>query len=186
MSSRGSIFISYRRSDSQDITRKLYDKIASRFDDGMVFRAPDNTGDGLPWKKVIENQLVNCRVFIAVIGPTWLDTSRDGQRRLDNPDDWVRQETEYAFINGIPIIPVLINGMSIPKESVLPGPWLKRLPVLQGRSIGYESDIDQDNIDELIQDIKRELKKPEPRNVYQEDIGDCVLEMIRIPKGVWS
>lgn len=185
MSSKGSIFISYRRSDSQDVTRELYDKIAHRFPGGMVFRDLDTIGGGFPWKGFIEAQLANCRVFIAVIGPTWLNVTWDGQRRLDIPNDWVRREIEYAFINGIPIIPVLVNGTSTPKEAELPGPWLKRLPMLQARRIRYESAIDQNHIDSLIQDINKQLKKPDPRKVYQENIEGCVLEMIRIPKGIF-
>ncbi len=186
MSNPGSIFISYRRSDSKNFSRKLYDKIAPRFENGMVFRDLDIIGGGIPWKGLIEEQLANCRVFIAVIGPTWLEATQNGQRRLDNPDDWVRREIEYAFINGIPIIPVLVNGTSTPKEAELPGPCLKRLPMLQGRRIRYDSDISQTHIELLIEDIRKHLEKPDPREIYTERIEGCwSLQMIRISKGTF-
>jgi hypothetical protein len=54
-----------------------------------------------------------------MIGPQWLtvcerEGARQGQRRLDDPDDFVRIEVESALARGIPVIPVLVDGAKMP------------------------------------------------------------------------
>src|SRR5262249_34045163 len=62
-----------------------------------------------------------CDVLLALIGPGWLD-ARDasGQRRLDNPLDFVRLEIEAALRRNIRVIPVLLDGAGLPHEDSLP------------------------------------------------------------------
>ena len=59
--------------------------------------------------------------FIAVIGPGWTDLKNaEGQRRLDQPNDHVRIEIELALKRDIRVIPVLVDGASMPTEKELP------------------------------------------------------------------
>jgi hypothetical protein len=60
-------------------------------------------------------------VLIAVIGKGWL-TSRDqeGERRLDNTEDFVRIEIATALKRDIRVIPVLVDGASMPPSGDLP------------------------------------------------------------------
>jgi len=44
----------------------------------------------------------------------------DGVRRLDQPNDFVRIEMEAALHRNIPVIPVLVQGASLPQEEELP------------------------------------------------------------------
>src|SRR5262249_37811073 len=61
------------------------------------------------------------RVVLAVIGPHWLTaTDASGRRRIDDPRDWVRQELETAFRNGIPVVPVVLDGACLPAPQLLP------------------------------------------------------------------
>src|SRR5438552_2826381 len=55
------------------------------------------------------------------IGESWL-TAKDtsGQRRLDDPADFVRIETGAALKRDIPVIPVLVQGAPAPKPDQLP------------------------------------------------------------------
>jgi trehalose/maltose transport system substrate-binding protein len=54
-------------------------------------------------------------VLIAVIGKRWLTSSEgEGARRLDNPDDFVRLEIAAALKRNIRVIPVLVDGASMP------------------------------------------------------------------------
>jgi hypothetical protein len=38
-----------------------------------------------------------CDALLAIIGPGWLDAQESGQRRLDDPHDFVRIEIEAAL-----------------------------------------------------------------------------------------
>jgi uncharacterized membrane protein YhaH (DUF805 family) len=62
-----------------------------------------------------------CGAFIAVIGPGWLNArNADGHRRLDDASDFVRVEIESALKRDIRVIPVLVDGASMPRASELP------------------------------------------------------------------
>lgn len=43
-----------------------------------------------------------------------------GNRRLDDPNDWVRLEIAAALERQIPVIPILVDGEKIPKAAQLP------------------------------------------------------------------
>lgn len=61
-------------------------------------------------------------VVLAVIGKQWLTCSSAGTRRLDMPNDFVRTEIGMALQHGVPIIPVLVQGASVPLGPSLPEP----------------------------------------------------------------
>ncbi|MGB3767043.1 MAG: formylglycine-generating enzyme family protein, partial [Phormidesmis sp.] len=56
-----------------------------------------------------------------VMGKDWL-TAKDavGNRRLDNPADWVRLEVEAALERNVRVIPVLLDSVEMPLPSDLP------------------------------------------------------------------
>ena len=58
----------------------------------------DTIGLGEDFVKAIETTVAKCDVLIAVIGNNWV-TSKDehGERRLDNPEDFVRMEIGTAL-----------------------------------------------------------------------------------------
>ena len=64
------------------------------------------------------------KVFIAVIGPTWLSAADSShKRRLDQPDDFVRTEIELALNDSeIHVIPLLVRGAAIPESRGLTRP----------------------------------------------------------------
>ena len=76
---------------------------------------------GTKFPTVLEQRLAECKVMVVLIGPDWLN-SRDGQgqRRLDNPDDWVRLEIGHALKRNITVIPVRVNGVDLPPKTALP------------------------------------------------------------------
>ena len=59
-------------------------------------------------------------MLLAVIGPHWLAAGQDGQRRLDDPADFVRLEIEAALARGVRVIPVLVDGAQLPRPEQLP------------------------------------------------------------------
>jgi len=71
--------------------------------------------------KAIEESVASCDVLIAIIGRHWVVTSDEqGRRRLDNPEDFVRVEIGTALKRDIRVIPVLVEGASIPQSGELP------------------------------------------------------------------
>jgi hypothetical protein len=63
-----------------------------------------------------------CNVLLALIGRHWM-TIRDesGQRRIDDPQDFVRLEIESALKRpDVLVVPVLVQGAEMPKQRELP------------------------------------------------------------------
>src|SRR5688572_28807869 len=93
-----SIFISYRRADSAEVTRTLYDNLVIRYGRENVFKDIDSIPPGVHFRQHIAKALANCRVLTAVIGEGWLEArDHNNRRRLDDVDDYVRLEIETAL-----------------------------------------------------------------------------------------
>ncbi len=120
------IFISYRREDSEDSTRAIFESLRPQFGKERLFMDVEAIALGSDFRDAVERSLSSCGVFLAVIGPNWLNAkvSNDpnGARRLDNPGDYVRQEVASALKKGrsLPVIPVLVRGASMPAADQLP------------------------------------------------------------------
>ena len=95
------IFISYRRSDSAAQAGRICDRLRQRFGEDAVFMDVETIEPGANFRTVIEQTIRSCKVFIALIGPTWTTaTEKDGTRRIDNAADLVRREV--ALAGGLP------------------------------------------------------------------------------------
>ena len=115
------VFISYRRSDSAYPAQYIYETLASHFGEESVFLDVDNIPIGVDFHEYLDNAVSKCDVLLTVIGERWLNTTNEvGERRLDDPDDFVRIEIESALSRGIPVIPVLIENATMPKAADLP------------------------------------------------------------------
>jgi hypothetical protein len=117
----GSIFLSYRREDTEGQAGRLYDDLVEVFGPDSVFMDVAAIQPGRDFRKSIDQSLNSCGVFLSLIGKNWL-TAKDisGQRRLDDPADFVRIETGAALKRDIPVVPVLVQGASAPKPEQLP------------------------------------------------------------------
>ena len=120
------IFISYRREDSEDSTRAIFESLRPEFGKERLFMDVEAIALGSDFREAVERSLSDCGVFLAVIGPNWLNVKSpndpNGPRRLDNPNDYVRQEVASALKKGalLPVIPVLVRGASMPTADQLP------------------------------------------------------------------
>jgi eukaryotic-like serine/threonine-protein kinase len=115
------IFISYRRNDSPDATGRIYDRLVSEFGKAEVFKDVDSIPLGQDFRGHLNGIVSDCGVMLAIIGPRWTDAStKTGQRRLEDPDDFVRIELEAALARDIPVVPVLVAHAPIPLASELP------------------------------------------------------------------
>jgi len=115
----GQIFISYRRDDSSAWAGRLGDRLSNQFPSNQIFMDVDSVELGEDFVNTIEKTVRSCDVLIAVIGNGWL-ISRDGKRRLENSEDYVRIEIATALERDIRLIPVLVDGASMPQPGDLP------------------------------------------------------------------
>jgi hypothetical protein len=117
----GGIFISYRREDSQGEALHLFDDLKKSFGIERVFMDVTGIDPGRDFRSVIENAVSSCDVLIAIIGKDWLyATDESGNRKLDDPKDFVRLETGAALGRGVAVIPVLVQGAMVPRAEQLP------------------------------------------------------------------
>lgn len=153
----GHIFISYRRSDSADITGRIYDRLVEEFGRAPIFKDVDSIPLGTNFKDYLDRNVSECNVLLAVIGNHWLAPSEQtGKHRLEDPQDFVRLEIESALEKGIPVIPLLVQGASMPEEKDLPAS-LKKLVYQNGIPIRPDPDFHRD-MDRLISALGQYLK----------------------------
>jgi hypothetical protein len=95
--------------------------IADRFGDGTVFKDVDSIQPGDDFIDMITDAVGSCEVLLALIGNQWLTiTDRNDQRRLDDPQDFVRLEVEAALNRNVRVIPILVQGARMPRADELP------------------------------------------------------------------
>jgi hypothetical protein len=117
----GGVFICYRREETAFAARAICDRLAQRLGRENVFLDVDNIDLGVDWFNVLTERVGACDALVAVIGRNWISTAnKDGLRRLDDPDDFVRIEIEAALKRNVRVIPVLVDGAAMPKASELP------------------------------------------------------------------
>ena len=140
----GAVFLNYRRGDSEGQARALFVELAKLLGKDSVFMDVDSIALGRDFRQVLQERLGSCDVMITLIGPDWLDAADpSGNRRLDSPTDFVRQEIAAALKRNIPVIPVLVQGARMPASERLPDD-LKDLPYRNGFDLGHstwESDV---------------------------------------------
>ena len=117
------IFISYRRVGAQAQARAVFERLRNEFGASEVFIDVDGIELGLKFVDVLNKQLHDCQVMLALIDPQWA-TALDlqGRRRIDQEGDYVRTEIVTALARGIRTIPVLIDGVVMPDAAGLPEP----------------------------------------------------------------
>jgi tetratricopeptide (TPR) repeat protein len=118
------IFISYRRADSRKDASRIYDRLVQAFGVDNVFMDVnnDNIPLGRDFRGVLRESVARCDVLLALIGKSWLNITDDqGQRRLDNPNDFVRIEIESALQRDrCLVIPVTLDNAFMPGAKDLP------------------------------------------------------------------
>jgi hypothetical protein len=117
----GGIFINYRGDDSQTAAALIDRELAARFGSDQVFLDSRSISAGSDFVQELLGRVRACSVLLVVIGPRWLTLANEaGQRRIDDPADWVRREIAEALTHGLRVIPVLIGDAALPAEADLP------------------------------------------------------------------
>jgi hypothetical protein len=134
------VFICYKRKDVPGFAGRLYDHVLDSFP-GQVFMDVENISPGQNFISTIDHVLSECAVVVALIGPTWASLLVKGQNNED--PDYVVLELRKAIERGLPIIPVLVDGATIPSKAELPDglATLRFHHALQARTDAFMRDI---------------------------------------------
>lgn len=175
-----SVFISYRREDTAGHAGRLYDRLVQRLGEDTVFMDLEiEPGDDFVER--IEQGVGSCEVLLVLVGRQWL-TVEDaaGNRRLDDPADFVRIELAVALSRNVRVIPVLVGGAKMPTPGELPEDLVKfsRRQALDLSDVRFNADFDR-----LVSTIEREVAeaqnareipagpRPSPPAVAEREMG---------------
>jgi hypothetical protein len=136
------VFVSYRREETAGYAGRLHERLSEFFDeDYIVMDLPIPPREDFVVQ--IEQGVGSCDVLLVVIGRNWVTvTDANGERRLEDPQDFTRLEVEAALRREVRVIPVLVGGAKPPNGTDLPEA-LARLTRLQSQEvtdIRWESD----------------------------------------------
>ena len=152
----GSIFISYRRSDSEGYAGRLWDRITTKFGSENVFMDVDSINPGDNFPEMLDQALESSDVLLAIIGRDWVGLSADRTRRIDDEADFVRLEVAGAIRHGITVIPVLVGGAALPSPAELPADLaaLSRFNAIEIRHSRFNDDAQR-----LLEGLDRALQQ---------------------------
>jgi hypothetical protein len=161
--------VSYRRDDSKKTTGRIYDRLVDTFGVSLVFRDLDNIPLGVDYREYIRIVISTCAVVIVIIGQQWLTIQdKKGCRRLDDHEDLLRLEIALALERGIPVVPVTVDGASMPPKENLPND-IQNLVGRNGISVEDDPRFDAD-VKRLISGLQHNLASalPGPPDVKRE------------------
>lgn len=121
---------------------------------------------GMDFRTHVSDIITRSDIFLAIIGPVWVNASDDqGRRRLENPADLVRVELESAFAaEGKWIVPVLVGGAEMPQPDELPQS-LQKLAYLHAAVVRPDPDFNTDMarlLKALDDGLSRRQQPPKP------------------------
>ena len=98
---------------------QLHELLAQTLGRNRVFMGIHDIPPGVDFLAFLSGQVAACDVMLVVIGPNWLTAEDEaGQRRLDQPDDFVAIEIAAALARDIHVIPVLVEGARMPRRAI--------------------------------------------------------------------
>lgn len=162
------VFISYRRDDAQHQADRVHAALKRHVPNPQrdIFIDIDNIPVGVDFVAHLDAKVAECDVLLALIGPNWLEARhpQTGQRRLDDPDDFVRIEIASALKRGIPVAPILLDGTPMPTKDRLPDD-LK--PLVRRHGVEIRRNTFDGDTERMIRglSLKRIKKRTEPKGI---------------------
>lgn len=132
------IFVSYRREDSTGETFQLVKSLKQFINGQKIFLDNEKLEPGQDFPKALKQHLKNCDIILVVIGKKWLEYNGDNSLPLSDEGNWVRIEIATAIRQGKLIIPILLNGTTMPRKEDLPS-VLAPLVNKQAKEIYYRT-----------------------------------------------
>ena len=114
------VFISYRREDAAGYAQAIYGQLERHLRRDQIFMDVDTIPPGVDFVTHIEQAVSECDVLIAMIGKRWSGERENGPPRIHDPQDFVHLEIAAALSRNIRVIPILVDGASMPNKDQLP------------------------------------------------------------------
>lgn len=165
----GKVFINYRRSLSLKDAQLLYGALQRQFGARGVFLDVSGLDGGDHWLHTLEHQVDASAAVVSLLTQGWADVlDEKGQRRLDNPNDFVRFELARAFSRSIPVLPVLVDGAEMPDVSRLP---TNLLPLSFPQAMRLRSETLEDDAERIAKRLRYLMAQNRPRGLSYWSAG---------------
>lgn len=172
------VFISYRRDDAAGYAGRLEEALERRLGRGSVFRDVLDIPPGEDFVAAIRTRLAGAQAVLVLIGPRWAGAEAPGQRRIDDPGDFVRLEVAVALESGVRVVPVLLPGVEMPVVADLPEPLrpLARRNALSLSDTHWDADIGR------LTDV---IGLPRARRVWPWALGGAIVAGAAVAALCW-
>ncbi len=138
------LFISYRRADTLHVSGRMKSELEDVRGVDEVFFDFDSIEYGEDFERRITRALGRSSHCLVIMGEQWAGDDGAGNRRIDNPKDFVRQEVARALTSKARVLPVLIDGARMPSKEELPDDLkeLSSINALELRSSHFMKDLE--------------------------------------------
>jgi hypothetical protein len=138
------IFISYRRNDTQSVAAHLASRLKDAPGISGVFLDVEGIEPGEPFPDRLKRSIQKSNTCLVLIGREWtgLDQANNSSRIMQ-AGDFVRKEVASAIAQQKRVIPILVEGASMPEAAELPDDVVKvrDLNALFLRHASFEQDV---------------------------------------------
>ena len=130
----------------------MYKEPTARFSREQVFLDMVNIPAGADFVEAITGAAESCAIMVVLISRQWARAAGGGQ---GEEEDYVRLEVVAALGRKVPLIPILIQGASMPRAKELPDDLARivRRNACELRDGRWERDVE-----DLILDLEKLLK----------------------------
>ncbi len=156
---RTQIFISYRRDDSAGYARAVYDELARHFGAERVFIDVDDIPAGQSFADVIRQAVSGSQVLLVLMGKRWLGERDGAPPRIADPGDFVAIEVAAGLAKGMSVIPLLLDGTTMPAAAQLPVPLR---PLVERNALELGNTRFAADMDRLVRALREAIGEPAP------------------------
>ena len=142
MEDNKSIFISYRRNGTTAYAGWLEEMLENHFGQQNVFRDIGSIEPGMDFVEALERALEACAVMLVVISRDWAAKLKEHEQT--GQEDYTRLEIATALKRNVRVIPLLVQGASMPRAEELPEDLaaLRRRQAKELHDTNWESDVE--------------------------------------------
>ena len=156
---RAQIFISYRRDDSAGYARAVYDELARHFGAERVFIDVDDIPAGQSFADVIRQAVGGSEVLLVLMGKRWLGERDGAPPRIADTGDFVALEVATGLARGMSVIPLLLDGTTMPTAAQLPAPLR---PLVERNALELGNTRFAADMDRLVRALREAIGEPAP------------------------